>query len=145
MNSKRERLDNVVSNFYLSKKSKLRQFEICKSRKKVCVPDENKIKHSLSSKFVMEKWRKSKQHKGPGYFRKNRKIDSDKRKYEEWEKIPIVPWGGEHTMGRRTHHGEESIPWGGEHTMGRRAYHGEESTPWGGEHTMGRRAFSEFR
>ena len=73
MNSKRERLDNVVSNFYLAKKSKLRQFEICKSRKKVCVPDENKIKDSLSSKIVTEKWRKRKQHKGPGYFQKKQK------------------------------------------------------------------------
>ena len=78
INSKRERLDNVVSNFYLSKKSKLRQLEICKSRKKVCVPDENKIKDSLPSKIVTGKWRKRKQHEGPGYLKKNRKIDSDK-------------------------------------------------------------------
>ena len=98
MNSKRERLDNVVSNFYLAKKSKLRQFEICKSRKKVCVPDENKIEDSLSSKIVTEKWRKRKQHKGPGYFQKNRKIDSDNRKYEAWEKVPIIPWEGEHFL-----------------------------------------------
>ena len=58
------------------------------------------------------------------------------KRYLSYHGKESIPWGGEHTMGRRAYHGEESIPWGGEHTMGRRAYHGEESIPWGGEHFL---------
>ena len=98
MNSKRQRLDDVVANLFIFKKSKLRQLEISKSRKKVSEVEKDKVKDSVSSKIVTEKWRKKKQHKGPGYFQKNRKLDSGKRQQEEWEKLPIIPWGGSYYL-----------------------------------------------
>ena len=79
MNSKRERLDDVIRSLYVSKTSKLRQLQICKSRQKVSLP-EDKVKNTLSSKIAMENWRKKKQHEGPGYFQQNRKPEKEKKK-----------------------------------------------------------------
>ena len=99
MNSKRERLDDVIRSLYVSKKSKLRQLQICKSRQKVSLP-EDKVKNTLSSKIAMENWRKKKQHKGPGYFQQNRKPEKEKKKksLEEWERLPVIPWGGNYVL-----------------------------------------------
>ena len=71
LNSKRERIDNVISSLCIHKKSKLRQFEIAKSRMKKTEVDSDKIKDTLPFKISKEKWSKKKQYKGPGYFQKN--------------------------------------------------------------------------
>ena len=59
MNSKRERLADVVKNLYITKKSKLRQLEIAKCKTKTDISQkEKKAKESLPSKIVSEKWSK---------------------------------------------------------------------------------------
>ena len=93
LNSKRERIDNVISSLCIHKKSKLRQYEIAKSRMKETAVDSDKIKDTLPFKISKEKWRKKKQYKGPGYFQKNLTKKANHKK-EEWEKVPIIPWGG---------------------------------------------------
>ena len=52
MNSKRQRRDDVEANLFIAKKSKLRQSEIAKSRKKESSVNKDKIKGSLPSKIV---------------------------------------------------------------------------------------------
>ena len=78
MNSKRQRLDDVVAKLFIAKKSKLRQLEIVKSRKKQRQVDNAKVKDTLSSKIATEKWRKKKKYQGPGYFQKDRKAKVQK-------------------------------------------------------------------
>ena len=99
MNSKRDRLDEVIRSLYISKKSKLRQLEICKSRQKVSLP-EDKVKNTVPSKIVVEKWGKKKQYKGPGYYQQNKKPEKDKKNesLEEWERLPAIPWGGNYVL-----------------------------------------------
>ena len=55
MNSARGRLDNVVKNLFLAKKSKRRFFEVAQSRKKDKDCGE-KVKDTLPNKIAMEKW-----------------------------------------------------------------------------------------
>ena len=103
MNSKRQRADGVVSNLYLSKKSKLRQLEICKSRQSNYVSKKSdKVKDKLPNKISTENWRKKKQHTGPGYYQTNQKVKKIKIPLEEWEKVPIIPWGGNYIMNNGT-------------------------------------------
>ena len=99
MNSKRERLDDVVKNLFLAKKSKSRLYEVAKSRQKPkgCKNSNEKVKDTLSNKIVCEKWKKKKQAEGPGYFQQNWNRTVQKR-LEEWEKISIIPWGGKHNI-----------------------------------------------
>ena len=83
---------------FLAKISKSRSFDIAKSRSKSKGDDifaKDKIKDSLPHKIVSEKWRKKKQAQGPGYFQQNRKKEM-KGKQEDWKKLSIIPWGGEH-------------------------------------------------
>ena len=101
MNSKRERVDNVISNLYIAKKSKLRQLEISKSRKgSISLRKEEKIKDTMPKTIVTEKWnkRKRKQAKGPGFFQKNKIIKKISKSQEEWEKLPVIPWGGNYVL-----------------------------------------------
>ena len=95
MNSKRQRLDDVVANLYIFKKSKYRQLDIATSRKKVEQGDDDKVKESLPNKIATENWRKRKQYKGPGFFQKN-KINKVRKHQEEWERLPVISWGGEY-------------------------------------------------
>ena len=108
MNSKRDRLDGVVQNLYLAKKSKSRYFEIAKSRCSSKNNDSDKIKDKLSHRIVTEKWKKPKQSAGPGYFQKNRTIvPIAKPGEEDLKKSPIIPWGGAHQV--RTSSGDKVI------------------------------------
>ena len=80
----------------------MRQLEICESRKKVPpskkTDTDNKIKDTLPKRISSEKWRKKKQHKGPGYFQLNKKPKNEKGKLEDWQKVPIIPWGGNYVL-----------------------------------------------
>ena len=58
LNSKRDRLDGVVSNLLVAKISKHRQFEIAQSRKKTSSKTQEKMKESLPKKIAREKWSK---------------------------------------------------------------------------------------
>ena len=90
MNSKRQRLDDVVAKLFIAKKSKLRQLKLTESRKKQSQVDNAKVKNT-------EKWRRKKQYQGPGYFQMDRKAKVQKQQ-EEWEKLPTIPWGGEYLL-----------------------------------------------
>ena len=96
LNSKRERLDEVVQNLFICKKSKLRQYEISESR----IKKTKKKLESLSSKIVFEKWskRKCKQSKGPGFYQRDKVVKKVKEKLEDWEKLWVIPWGGQHIL-----------------------------------------------
>lgn len=94
LNSKRDRIDNVISNLFISKKSKHMQFLIALSKKKTV--DKDKIKNSLPKRLASENWGKSSHKKistGPGYYQKNFRKKRSKN-LEEWEKFPIISWGG---------------------------------------------------
>ena len=72
MNSKRERIDSVVGNLLISKKSKSRQVEIVKTRQKRKTNSKTeKIKDNLPKKLVTEKWSKKKKnfHLVPVFFK----------------------------------------------------------------------------
>ena len=99
MNSRRERLDDVVKNLQLAKISISRTYDIKKARSKSKTDTfaKDKVKDSLPNKIVSENWKKPKQSKGPGFFKQNRKIKL-KGKQEVWQKIPIIPWGGDHQL-----------------------------------------------
>ena len=105
--SKRERLDDVVKNLYITKKSKLRQLEIAKCKTKTDVSQKEKTaKESLPSKIVSEKWSKHKRKQsGPGYFQKNKITKMSPKQLEDWEKLQIIPWGGDFTLptGQKIH------------------------------------------
>ena len=99
LNSKRERLDEIVQNLFICKKSKLRQYEISESRKKGIKKPKKKLE-SLSSKIVSEKWskRKCKQSKGPGFYQRDKIVKKVKKKLEDWEKLRVIPSGGQHIL-----------------------------------------------
>ena len=92
MNSRRERVDDVVKNLHLAKISKRRLFQVAKSRRKATG---DKIKDTLPNKIATEKWKKKKLSQGPGFFQKNRKVTT-KTKKENWENLSVIPWGGEY-------------------------------------------------
>ena len=103
MNSKRERIDSVIGNLFIAKKSKLRQVEIVKSRKAKSNEDKEKNKDVMPKKIATEKWSKGKKNvsSGPGYFQtgksfKTFKSYSASRPKKGWEKLPIVSNGGEY-------------------------------------------------
>ena len=103
MNSKRERIDSVVANLFVAKKSKMRQLEIVKSRKSKNKDDQEKIKDVFPKKIATEKWskRKKKISAGPGFFQTSQgfnlvpKTKTSSRPKEAWEKLPIIANGGE--------------------------------------------------
>ena len=99
LNSKRDRIDKVIGNLLVAKKSKRRQFEILLSRKKVPPSkNDNKIKDTLPKKISEDRWSKrghKKQFAGPGFFQKNRRKKCNYLKLEDWEKLSVIPWGGE--------------------------------------------------
>ena len=94
MNSERERLDEVVKNLYITKKSQLRQLEIAKCKTKTDVSQkEKKAKESLPSKIVSEKWSKRKRKQsGPGYFQKIKITKMSPKQLEDWEKLHPMGW-----------------------------------------------------
>ena len=99
MNSKRERIDSVVGNLLISKKSKSRQVEIVKTRQKRKTNSKTeKIKDNLPKKLATEKWSKKKKKlsSGPGFFQSSEgfKSSSVARTVKEWEKLPIIANGG---------------------------------------------------
>ena len=102
LNSKRERLDSVIKNLCVAKKSKLRQFEISKSRKKSATCKGgimNQVKDTVPSKIACEKWNKRKRKQsGKGYFQKNKVPKLTKKSLEEWEKLQIIAWGGNYVL-----------------------------------------------
>ena len=95
LNSKRERLDELVKIIFVCK----RQYKISESKKKE-QPKHPKIKASLPSKIVSERWsrRKGKQSAGPGFYQKNMTAKVVKEKLEVWKKLQIIPWGGQHVL-----------------------------------------------
>ena len=102
LNSKRERLDSVIKNLRVDKKSKLRQLEISKSRKK-SAPCKGrkiqKIKDTLPSKIASEKWNKKKRNQsGEGIFQKNKVAKLSAKPLEDWEKLQVIPWGGNYIL-----------------------------------------------
>ena len=73
LNGERERIDQVISNLFVSKISKHRQFAIALSRKRPS-SGEIKVKDTMLKKISVEKWSKrgkKKLSKGPGYFQSN--------------------------------------------------------------------------
>ena len=53
----------------------------------------------MPSRIASEKWSKRKRKQsGVGYFQKNKKVKVTPRDLEDWEKIPIIPWGGDYTL-----------------------------------------------
>ena len=97
LNGKRERIDQVISNLFVSKISKHRQFTIALSRKRPA-SGEIKVKDTMPKKISVEKWSKrgnKKQSKGPRYFQSNLRKNKSKH-LEEWEKLNVIPWGGYH-------------------------------------------------
>lgn len=100
LNSRRERVDSVIKNLFIAKKSKFRQLEISKSRKKPIHPQkEEKVKDTLPSKIASEKWSKRK-HKqsGTGFFQTNKVSKIASKQLEDWEKLQVIPWGGNYTL-----------------------------------------------
>ena len=95
LNSHRERLDEVIKNLFVSKKSKHRQFQIMLSRKRPC-SDASKVKDSLPKKISVEKWGKKKQKKQyefPGHWQKNLKLSNLP---DDLKRLSVIPWGGEY-------------------------------------------------
>ena len=92
----RTRVDGIVKNLFLSKKSKYRQIKIVNSRKKTS-SEKKHTKESLPTKIVTEKWKKKKQSKGPGFFQVNKKTKVKAQRHE-WENIVVIPWGGEYRI-----------------------------------------------
>ena len=91
-NSKRDRVDKVIGNLFVAKKSKSRQYEIALSRKRHA--SVSKKKDTMPKKISRENWRKKKQSHGPGFFQKNF-IPKASKILEEWEKLSVIPWGGD--------------------------------------------------
>ena len=85
----------MVANLYIFKTSNYRQLDIATSRKKVEQGDDDKVNESLPNKIATENWRKRKQYKGPGFFQKN-KTNKVRKHQEEWERLPVISWGGEY-------------------------------------------------
>ena len=86
----------------VAKKSKLRQLEISKLRKK-SAPCKGrklqKIKDTLPSKIASEKWNKKKRKQsGEGIFQKNKVAKLSAKPLEEWEKLQVIPWGGNYIL-----------------------------------------------
>ena len=102
LNSKRERLDSVIKNLRVAKKSKLRQLEISKSRKKSAPckrRNMTKIKDTLPSKIASEKWNKRRRKQsGDGIFQKNKVAKLSVKPLDEWEKLQVIPWGGNYML-----------------------------------------------
>ena len=75
LNSKRNRLDGVVSNLLVALKiSKHRQFEIVQSRKKSSSKNKEKAKDNLPKTISKDNWSKRGKKKlsaGPGFFQQN--------------------------------------------------------------------------
>ena len=55
LNSKRDRVDTVINNPFVARKSKRRQFEILLSRKSAVTNDET-MKDTMPKKISVEKW-----------------------------------------------------------------------------------------
>lgn len=95
LNSKRDRIDKVISNLYIAKRSKHRQFTIALSKRKCTTTDQ--IKDMLPKKLASETWAKRPRKKlsaGPGIFQTNLRKNS-KKGLEEWEKLSVISWGGD--------------------------------------------------
>ena len=74
-NSKRDRVDKVISNLCVAKKSKHRQFTIELSRKRPATGN-LKVKDTMPKKISVEKWAKRGKKmisQGPGFFQSNMK------------------------------------------------------------------------
>ena len=99
MNSNRERIDEVVQNLFTAKKSKFRQLKIIASRKKtVSSKNVSKTKDTSRSTIAIEKWGKRKQKQsGIGFLQKNIFPKVEGKHLEEWEKLQVIPWGGNYT------------------------------------------------
>ena len=103
LNSKRDRIDRIISNLYISKKSKHRQYTILLTRKRPA-KDDKKVKETMPKKISVERWgkcKKTKLSRGPGFFQKNLK-KCCVQKPDDWQRLSIIAWGGdfEHSSGK---------------------------------------------
>ena len=65
-------------------------------REKIPVSDSKKVKDTMPKKISHENWRAKKKEAvhGPGFFQKKFSPKASKT-LEEWEKLSIIPWGGD--------------------------------------------------
>ena len=103
MNSKRDRIDRIISNLYISKKSKHRQYTISLTRKRPA-KDDKKVKETMPKKISIERWGKCKKPKlsrGPGFFQKTLK-KCCVQKPDDWQRLSMIAWGRdfEHSSGK---------------------------------------------
>ena len=61
------------------------------------VKTNTKIKEKLPVKIATEKWKRPKQSTGPGFYQKNNVDNVPRKPLEEWEKLPVISWGGSYT------------------------------------------------
>ena len=88
----------MIEHLFDAKNSKFKQFEIALSRKRA--KSNEKVKDSLPKKISIEKWTrkgKKKQHTGPGHYQKNVHQKNVSKNLEHWQRVAIIPWGGEYT------------------------------------------------
>ena len=99
LNSKRDRIDRNISNLFVAKNAKHRQFEIAQSRKPSSSSKvDKKVKDTAKKDFsreMVKAWQK-KQSSGPGFFQQNYLKKLAVTNQEDWEKVRVIPWGGQH-------------------------------------------------
>ena len=61
------------------------------------VKTNTKVKEKLPVKIATEKWKRPKQSTGPGFYQKNNVDNVPRKPLEEWEKLPVISWGGSYT------------------------------------------------
>ena len=97
---KRDRIDRNISNIFVAKNAKHRQFEIAQSRKTSSSSKvDKKVKDTLLKTIYREKlvkaWQK-KQSSGPRFFQQNYLKKIAVKNQEDWEKVRVIPWGGQY-------------------------------------------------